>query len=360
MTRTRTNISTTSSGDSRVRGTLWPGHRYPELISVVGDSPGPGDGMPFDVNHESWLGGKAYYPDDGWYWYDGTACAAITGRSGWLSQKLPLPDAPTDDEVAVMVRSRTNPSRPVVDLPIAIAELKDLPQLIRLAGRNVLQKAASANLSYQFGMAPLASDLAKLTTFQSFVSKRVERLTQLRDKGLRSTINIGSYSNSKKEGVSLNSFGYGWSEEIHFSTTQRVWGHIRWAPNSDHSMPKTDAEMRALAIKATLGLTVDASTVWELLPWSWLADWFSNVGDYFAAHRNIVPATPTAVQVMRETRVENTGPSKTWSDGQYNSGVTYRLVSKSRRLASGSLSAQLPFLDGRQLSILGSLAVLRR
>jgi hypothetical protein len=361
MTRFREQVIFSPVGESIVRGGYHHGGSYVSERHAVTDTPDiPGDGWGFDVLHEEWLGGKMYWPNDGWWWYDGTVVDAVKGHSGYLGQGLDLPDSPSDGAVATQVMAATNPSRPVVDLPIAVAELKDLPQLIHDSGKRFLQRAAGANLKYQFGIAPLASDLAKLTTFQSFVSKRVERLTKLRDKGLRSTLPIGSYSNQKQEWVSLNSFGVGWSEIINFTTTQKVWGHIRWFPQENHRMPTTDEEMRRLAINATLGLTFDASTAWNLIPWSWLVDWFSNVGDYFTAHRNIVPASCSPVQVMRETKVSNFGPSYVDSWGQLYTGVHYKRTMKSRRLSNASLSAHLPFLSGRQLSILGSLAVLRR
>lgn len=374
MTRFREQADWAPVGESIVRGGYHHGGHYLRSYRAVTDTPDiPGDGWGFDVLHEEWLGGQQYYPNDGWWWFDGTVVDAIKGHSGYLGQGLDLPDAPSNGEVATMVMAATNPSRPVVDLPIAVAELKDLPELIRDSGERFIRnarrqrpgrataaRAAGANLKYQFGIAPLASDLAKLTTFQSFVSKRVDRLKKLRDRGLRSTIQIGSYSNEKREYVSLNSFGVGWGEEIHFTTTQKVWGHIRWFPDGNHQMPSTDEEMRRLAINATLGLTFDASTAWNLIPWSWLVDWFSNVGDYFSAHRNIVPASCSPVQVMRETKVSNYGPSKLYWDGQLNTGVHYKRHMKSRRLSNATLSARLPFLSARQLSILGSLAVLKR
>lgn len=361
MTRFRERIYMSPVGESIVRGGYHHGGSFVQSHSTCIDTPDlPGDGWGLTVHHESWEGGRQYYPNDGWWWFDGTAVDAIKGHSGYLSQGLAIPESPSDGAVATRVMAATNPSRPVVDLPVAILELKDLPMLVKSAGDTFLKRLGGANLSYQFGIAPLAGDLAKLTTFQSFVSKRVERLTKLRDRGLRSTIQVGAYSAQKDEWVSLNSFGVGWSEVIRFNTFEKVSGHIRWFPDGAHPMPQTDEEMRRLAISATLGLRLDFKTVWELIPWSWLVDWFSNVGDYLAAHRNTVPAVCSPVQVMRETTVENTGPSRTYWDGQHNTGVRYRRVDRTRRLSNASLSAHLPFLSDRQLSILGSLAVTRR
>lgn len=361
MTRYRERIFFEPVGQSIVRGGYHHGGEFVYGHSKCTDSPDiPGDGWGLTVQHEQWAGGRQYYPNDGWWWLDGTAVDAIKGHSGYLGSGQFMPDSPSDGEVATKVMAATNPSRPVVDLPIAIGELKDLPELLYDAGKGILRNLGSANLKYQFGIAPVAGDIAKLCMFQSFVSKRVERLKKLRDKGLRSTIQVGNYSAIKDEYVSLNSFGVGWGEVIHFIQLQKVWGHIRWYPHADHVMPTTDEGMRRLAIKATLGLTIDASTAWNLIPWSWLVDWFSNVGDYFTAHRNIVPATCSPVQVMRETRIENTGPSKTYSDGQFNTGVRYTRTERSRRLSGSTLNAHLPFLNERQLSILGSLAVTRR
>jgi hypothetical protein len=110
-----------------------------------------------------------------------------------------------------------------------------------------------------------------------------------------------------------------------------------------------------------MGLTVDISTAWNLIPWTWLADWASNMGDVLAAHRNIVGQSLDGVAIMRQTRVTNTtesyGPD---SYGTTMSALDTEYVIKRRRSVPVILSAGLPLLNERQVGIVGSLVITRR
>lgn len=119
-------------------------------------------------------------------------------------------------------------------------------------------------------------------------------------------------------------------------------------------------DMRALARKAVLGLTFDGSSAWQLIPWTWLTDWCLNIGDWFRANRNIIPAQLESCSVLKHTRSEYI--SAPWST-PYGS-VTMSLSEgraiaedKERIPASPIPIAHFPFLSGNQLGILGSLAV---
>lgn len=118
--------------------------------------------------------------------------------------------------------------------------------------------------------------------------------------------------------------------------------------------------MRNLARDAVLGLTLDASTAWEKIPWSWLVDYFSNIGKYLAAHRNIVPAQCTQLYVCTHaTNTINFGRSQS-----ENLVVdAWNIVSESKARVPVSLitpAAHLGFLNESQMSIVASLLVLKK
>jgi len=106
----------------------------------------------------------------------------------------------------------------------------------------------------------------------------------------------------------------------------------------------------------------DSSELWQLMPWSWLIDWFSNTGEFLDAHRNSVPAEPSLVNVMTTIRsvdklVRIPGPL----DNPLISGgnATYTTTTKARGQSGAVLTADIPHLSGRQLSILGALGLQR-
>lgn len=116
-------------------------------------------------------------------------------------------------------------------------------------------------------------------------------------------------------------------------------------------------------MKAVLGISLNpynvASSAWEAIPWTWLIDWFANVGEFIQAHNNTVPAAPDGISIMltrNTTKTFTRTGGATWLSG---GGATVSHITKERNKGSATLAASLPFLTGRQASILGSLAVTR-
>jgi hypothetical protein len=127
----------------------------------------------------------------------------------------------------------------------------------------------------------------------------------------------------------------------------------------------TDDEKLKLARKIVWGFnTIDAASLWNAMPWSWLFDWFGSVGDFLDAHRNGVPCEATEVCVM--TNVEIRGNNIEYLSNPWGAKVVPYWkpihVRKNRDVASGltAPSFHLPFLSGKQLSILSALAITRK
>ncbi|UJQ85164.1 MAG: putative maturation protein [Boaesivirus pseudofaecivicinum] len=263
--------------------------------------------------------------------------------------------------------ARTNPSRPVVSLPVFIGEIRDAPRLIRLAGDSILRKGASGYLSWEFGWKPLLSDLRRIMDFEGQVNKRVSEIQRISSRGgLRRRVSLGSGStkdtltNVTLDGVYVQVTG---TRQV--ENSWKTWGTVRWLPDPNVSLPTSNDKLRALARKAIFGLSADPGAIsavtWNLIPWSWLVDWFTNAGDFLEAHNNTVPAVPYNACIMKhviaEARFTRTMTSaSSWVTGG-DASIVHHL--KMRRLATATLAANLPFLSGRQLSILGALAITR-
>ncbi|UJQ85365.1 MAG: putative maturation protein [Leviviridae sp.] len=268
------------------------------------------------------------------------------------------------------IASRTNPSRPTVDLPTAIAELKDLPGLIRQAGRYARSpkrllrpsEAGSAYLGYQFGIAPLVSDLHKLLNFADHFERRAREIQQIHEGGGASKrIQLFTNCSTVSETINADVSGYGPTLRYRTNTTtmQRCWASIKWVPDKLSSRPRSQSEYIAMARKAVLGLTLDSSTAWELLPWSWLIDYFSDVGHILMSRRNLVAAVPQNACYMLQTETvrhtERLPDIYTRLGGGGGRSVS---TTKIRRVpAALSFSGAQAILSARQVSILSALAV---
>jgi len=256
-----------------------------------------------------------------------------------------------------------NPSRPYVDVPVEVLQIGEIFQLIQKRGASLIKELGRENLRYQFGIKPVVDDVFKMFNFHDQVSRRVLEVKRLQSrKGLRRTVIAGQSSLASDVLWTQQSNGIFLSTRARGNTVFTKKVHCRWLPIGDLSKMYTPAEMSKLIQRCVLGLTVDFSTVWELIPWSWLIDWGANVGTFLQASRNIIPAQLTTCVVMLHTHTEWSSPGLTG----INNGNRYRLQpiqiireGKTRTSVSPSVTAQFPFLSGNQLGILASLAVTR-
>jgi hypothetical protein len=280
---------------------------------------------------------------------------------------LTISGKPSNGALAAELLAKTNPSSAVVDLPIFIFELRELPMLLKGYGDNWLKSIARGNLSYQFGIKPLIRDLQQLLNFADHFSKREKDLRDLAEGGLRRKRSLwrGTNSTSGNTGTNANNGHQGSTVSYRYTvtTSDETWGFCRWLPTVD--TPRTDDAIKRAARRAVLGLTLDFSTFWEAMPWSWLIDWCSSAGAYLEAHRNIVAAEPTDIAIMSRITTEWKYTQRE-GVGSYPGNMTvvrgygpYYLtwVQKLRSPAVASIDAWLPFLSLRQLSILGSIGI---
>lgn len=284
--------------------------------------------------------------------------------------------------------ARMSPNKPLVALPTFIFELKDLPgmyrevvsfgkalpksiELIKRAGdhllnptdvrsmRKVATKLGEVNLSYSFGWEPLISDLAKVTGFAEAYYRRLEQLTNLMsESGLRRRIKVDKASNSSTQNGISTGAGTVFTVTVDNLTTTEVsrWAVSRWkATNPPQSRKPSELDV----IRSLFGLTIDPATVWSVIPWSWMIDWFTDVGNFLDAHRNTIPCQLQGVSLMTHTittvRRLRRSNNVTWLTG----GLGQRVLETKERvpMTLSIIPAEFPFLGARQVGILASLKV---
>jgi len=360
--RNRSYAVLTHKGLTQRFGTIEYGHNgLIEESSGCSDHTGQGDNDPFHVNYGHIHGGRLSRLI--WdYWiarFDDYRADALDSIDYWPHLTLPS-DIPSNVAAATSAAARTNPSRPYVDVPVALLELGDVVHLIRDVGRSAIKRIADTNIKYQFGIAPMVGDLVKLLHFQDQLERRVKILKGfVTNGGMKKTVDIGFWSSTATQYSVFQSYNSFISGMYQATTRVGIRAHCRWLPTGGFADLSSAESMRALARKAVLGLTVDNSTLWELLPWSWLIDWASNVGQYFSATRNVVPATLESVRILTHTKTVYEGGPYYGGDGLSMSSFNVKREEKRRASSFVAPVAQFPFLDGRQVGILGSLAVLR-
>lgn len=357
-----------------------PSGSCPQSYTFCGDQTGHEDNFPLIIDSHRWEGGVINKPFDG-YWsswfYDYVADSERGAPEGHLGV-----DTPGDVYVATKAAAATNPSKPYIDIPVAgVEEYRDTVTRIRRVGEaeidlmtdlrmrrpapgGQVQRLANANLHYQFAISPVAQDLARLTRLDHEINKRLVTIDRLLHRGYRRTTRGETFSApTVTQSRWVQSAGELMAATFTIETSQRVWAHCRWAMAEEHKQLlalKTPPEIRGLAERAVLGLTVDSSTAWRLYPWSWATDWFGTVGAYLSAKRNIIPATLIEVTVMRHAITLASCPSISYKN-IYNIPVSMTGINRVRERKSRAYSyispfaAHMPFLNASQVGIVASL-----
>lgn len=310
-----------------------------------------------------------------------------SGPGALHSATVELPPLDLQDLRAKLL-ARSNPSRADADLAVSIGELRSLPRdvlhgardFIREAirspslrnllkggllkyRRNPLQEGAGGYLGVQFGLLPLISDVQDIMDYQNLVGNRLREIANLRDgNGIRRRINLGFTQVPGPESIqnisSITRLVIDARVQLHAS--RRIWGTVRWRPDPNKRVPDTDARKVMEARRAVYGLNVDLSTAYNLMPWSWLVDYFSNVGDLIDATRNDVGAVPGNTNIMVHTMYTRVA-TPLLPEGLTGGTAIDVHETKERFVGSGftGLNSTIPILTNRQVSILGALAISR-
>jgi hypothetical protein len=233
--------------------------------------------------------------------------------------------------------------------------------------RRLLNPKEQANqfLGAKFGWLPLIDDANKLLHLGEYIHKRKGELDRLySERGLKRRVKLGGgHGRSERAQAILSDLGGAFiTARVSSDTEENVYGTARWKPTGvPPGYNPSDAEKFQMAKQVCSGLTTEGviKGSWDLLPWSWMVDWFSNVGDWLTQSSSTIPAAPVSCCIMRSktTVIQHTIIDKPiWAID--NGGVGIH-TSKTRTVASGTLAASLPTLDANRLSILSALFVQR-
>lgn len=335
--------------------------------------------------------------------------------------------APSPTELAGLVTqllARSNPSSSVVSIPTVLGELKDLPGLVKtfgekairtlqkypldealfeairrvaveevptrylpaLKGRKMdlhdteevfrnylryLNNAAETNLAWRWAVWPMISDCLKLMDFAKHVSRRVQWMHGLASgKKIRRKVRLYSRPSVTEHGSS------GYIESVvglvqGFQTrlfNEEVWGTAQWGLLPGNALPRyiTDPASRPeMAQRLVLGITHEEliTALWELAPWSWLIDWFTNFGEIISLTNNSMDLYPMNLSIMRRLTCKSSQQITSipeWLRATRTGTGWYERKIRIAGLVPVALPVcQLPFMTAGRLSVLASLGTLK-
>jgi len=217
--------------------------------------------------------------------------------------KMEYPNVPdVDFTYGTKAINQTIPTSPNAGLSAFLGELKDgVPDIV---GRAILNRGTHASkklgqefLNYQFGIAPFISDFRKFLNSVLNASKEIRKYSSesgtiqnrhfyfpVIKSSKRDVLSSGGGSyNAMPDNVPNDPFTSGGPPQSISVLTQksdRIWFKGSYIFNlavGDSTIGKLK-EAEQLANKL-LGTRLTPSVLWQIAPWSWLADWVFNIGD---------------------------------------------------------------------------------
>lgn len=303
--------------------------------------------------------------------------------------------------------ARARPGNPVADVGQFIVELRDLPavpfkralqgglqfrNIPRLALKELsdFRNLGSEYLNVVFGWKPFVSDLRKMYHLWQTIDGRMAQIVRENGKYIRRKAKVSEDQSSGPSSsatfstpyVNVNGGPPNWmTGKTKCTHTQTVKTKVWFSGSFRYYIPDVGSSQWDLRARAALfGALPTPELLWNVLPWSWLVDWFSNVGDVVSnASMNAVDNLTTRFSfIMKQTETIDEWQSHVTHGGidtrpttdffkQYwpevdHAFTTKRTVVHKARCGGGNpfgLDVKLPSLSGYQLSILAALGISR-
>lgn len=297
--------------------------------------------------------------------------------------------------------SKARPGNPMASTAQFLIELRDLPRVpgallgvtkvpfkkvpaVLLGRLGDYRELGSEYLNVVFGWKPFVSDLRKMYNLQKRVDRQLAQIIRENGKYIRrrATISNSSVTTQTLPTVYPSAFVNvrgappSWANgKTHYVKTSSESEKYWFSGSFRYYIPDIGtSQWTRRATLALFGATPSPETLYQVLPWSWLVDWFSNVGDV------VSNVSPNAVDnltlrysfIMRHTTKTTEWKAQVYQQGftnQYNtwprvdqSFVSTSKVETKSRIGGGNpfgLNVSLPSLSGGQLAILAALGISR-
>jgi len=304
-----------------------------------------------------------------------TGSVVIATPDQWT---IPSPGRVDGSVYGATAYSKMKPDKPNMNGLVSIFELKDIPGMLKQRFHaKGLHEIGDYYLAEKFGWEALLKDVRAFCETHIYAQRALQQL--LRDEGRpvkrRITLNDSTAVNWEDSGTSnflypsFVTYFYSrpstWRNTL--SRTDRTWASARfryWLPGGPR-----DVEWSDMMKARIFGFKPTPSQVYKAIPWSWLAEWFTNVGDMIDNLETSIVDRLAAdyFYVMRtiEDKYSFTANASYWRAETMElvpataSGIRLRGVKT--RLHGDPFGYGTPeaSLNGTKLSILGSLGLSR-
>jgi hypothetical protein len=214
---------------------------------------------------------------------------------------------------------RALPLSPIMSLGVSIAELRDLPRMltqtrdaIKALGNLPLYKGGKKTvgdfkgsgsgalnpgsnfLNFTFGWVPVINDLIGLMSLKDDLARKLSKIKSQNRTSVKRRLDLHntdtetlvSDSGPTTTGLKpvMASQNYASTTAGRLVKTYRVQSHAWFEAKYSYYIPELDFAPTGLfglskIEQRLLGLELNAELIYNVIPWTWLLDWFTNVGD---------------------------------------------------------------------------------
>lgn len=197
--------------------------------------------------------------------------------------------------------ANTKPTNAIVNLSTFLSELlrEGMPRIPFLGWKeraDSLRNAGDQYLNYQFGWAPLISEINDfreqirnadkiISQYERDAGRLVRRRWDFPEKRSKTTIEYQDFTSGYYAPLNswLSRAGRSFTIKIETETRQKSWFSGAFVYHLPSSYYAASARKGLIArFDALFDVTPTPETIWNLAPWSWAVDWFSSAGDAFS------------------------------------------------------------------------------
>lgn len=241
--------------------------------------------------------------------------------------------------LATSLLQRSNPFRTEYSVPVAFKELIEVALMFKFAASGFLAFGGNSYLNYKFGWESFARDIRTLAGITTHIERRIREINSLAEHGsLRRKLTLEAKTSNSvfPNTVIFSSYGVTVRATVEQFMSVKYTGSVTWRLNNGIKLPTEPLSVFNQAVRLAFDLEeVTAATLYELIPFSWLADYFIQLGPLLNAGRGNVKVTAHDICIMREyeSRTKATVSSIPAGVSYFGAGTDIR-VSKERDVVS--------------------------
>jgi len=216
-------------------------------------------------------------------------------------------------------------------------QLKDLATLWR-KGSSLVTNLAGARLNYKFGWVPLAGDLRALVDVVLHLREKVAKFKSQQGTIISSRCTLLNDSITKIGNVTVATQLHRlWRGQV----DRKLHGYLVYQPLPLTVMSSVDETLRSI-MDAT-GFELNPRIVWDKIPFSFVVDWFVNVGEFLESYKSDaleLPINILQVFLQYKERIQ----VDSWTQWYDDASFTYRPAVSPGSSSVSSLFHRFPMM----------------